>query len=178
MPSPRPKLTCEFLSDGVATIRLDGREIPFTVRHAEILTLLALHPGGLSVEKLALLFYGESGNPVTVRAEIHRPRLQLGANVVQTRHYRLSAKVDADFLRAFRGPLLPESESPAVREERESLTALVRRVVLESRDPGALWAFWETSCGADDLAVVDELCLALPADDPRRAIALNHRARL
>ncbi|RSN23402.1 transcriptional regulator [Amycolatopsis sp. WAC 04169] len=191
--SRRPRLALEFLTDGPPSTTVDGREVPFTLRHAEILTLLALNPGGLSAERLALLLYGESGNPVTVRAEIHRLRTQLGSDIVQTRPYRLSADVDADFLRvraalkrgdvtaaaeAFRGPLLAESESPAVREEREAVTASVRRVVLGSGDAAALWSYWETPCGADDLEIVDALCRVLPDGDPRRAVAFTHRNRL
>jgi hypothetical protein len=189
----RPKLTLSFLTGGEPTATVDGREIPITLRHAEILTLLAMHPEGLSAERLALQLYGDAGNPVTVRGEIHRMRGQLGAAVVRTRPYRLAAEIEADFLRAraavlggaagdavsaFRGPLLPESEAPAVREERESLTALVRHVVLDQGGPDALWEFWDTSCGVDDLEIVDALRDALPSTDPRAAVVDTHRARL
>ncbi|MET8847710.1 GAF domain-containing protein [Amycolatopsis sp. NPDC004625] len=189
----RARLRLEYLADGTHSTTVDGREVPLTLRHAEILTLLALHPNGLSADRLALQLYGETGNPVTVRAEIHRLRSQLGASVVQTRPYRLAADVDADFLRArtalrsgapagalrdFRGPLLPESEAPAIREERETLTAQVRQVALNSGDPAVLWSFWETACGVDDFAVLDALLRTLPPADPRRAAVTAHRARL
>ncbi|MEV6906442.1 hypothetical protein [Amycolatopsis sp. NPDC051071] len=65
-----------------------------------------------------------------------------------------------------------------MREEREPVTASVRRVVLDGGDTAALRSYWETSCGADDLAVVDALCRMLPDTDPRRAVAFTHRARL
>ncbi|PRX50001.1 GAF domain-containing protein [Prauserella shujinwangii] len=190
---PVPRLTLEFLGDGEPMATVDGRDIPITLRHAEILTLLALHPEGLSAERLALQLYGEAGNPVTVRAELHRLRNQLGPSVFRTRPYRLAADIEADFLRvrsalregaalaaarAFEGPLLPRSEAPAIHDERESITALVRRVALEHRDPEALWEFWDTSCGADDLEVVDALCTVLPGRDPRRALVETHRAQL
>lgn len=189
----RATLRLDYLSDGAHSTTVDGREVPITLRHAEILTLLALHPAGLSAERLALQLYGEAGNPVTVRAEIHRLRSQLGATVVQTRPYRLAADVDADFVRAraalrsnspaevlrvFRGELLPESEAPAIREERETLTAQVRQVALNSDDPAVLWSFWETACGVDDFAVLDALLATLPPADPRRAAVSAHRARL
>ncbi|QWF81918.1 helix-turn-helix domain-containing protein [Amycolatopsis sp. CA-230715] len=187
-----PKLVLRFLSDGDPVATLDGRDIPITLRHAEILTLLALRPAGSTADRLACELYGETGNPVTVRAEIHRLRGQLGT-VVQTRPYRLVADLDADFLRvreavrrgaagvaaaAFDGPLLPRSESPAIRDERESLTALVRRVVLDSGDPDALWSLWDTTSGADDVEIVDALCRALPDGDPRLAVAHTHLAQL
>ncbi|MGH3519746.1 MAG: helix-turn-helix domain-containing protein [Haloechinothrix sp.] len=161
-------------------------------RHAGILALLALHPSGLSAERLALQLYGEAGNPVTVRAEIHRLRAQLGADVVRTKPYRIGAEVDADFVRArsalrhahvgtlldeLHGPL-PDSEAPAICEEREALVATMRALALRSGRIDALWAFWETSSGADDLEVVDRLCALLSAVDPRRTVVLQHRERL
>jgi hypothetical protein len=189
----RRKLTLEYLTDGAGSTPVDSRDIPFTLRHAELLTLLALHPRGLTAEQLALQLYGELGNPVTVRAEIHRLRTQLGTGVVQTRPYRLAADIDADFLRVraalrradarvaargFGGPLLPGSEAPAILQERESLTAQVRQLALNSGDPDTLWSFWETSCGVDDLEVLETLCAALNRIDPRLAVARAHRARL
>lgn len=191
--APRRKLTLEYLTDGAGSTTVDSRVIPFTLRHAELLTLLALHPRGLSAEQLALQLYGEAGNPVTVRAEIHRLRTQLGTGVVQTRPYRLAADIDADFLRvqaairqanahaatrSFHGPLLADSEAPAILQERESLTVQVRQLALNSADPDTLWSFWETSCGTDDLEVLDALCAALGRTDPRLAVARAHRARL
>ncbi|AXB48757.1 helix-turn-helix domain-containing protein [Amycolatopsis albispora] len=184
-----PKLALRFLGDGYPSATVDGREVPITLRHAEILTLLALHPAGLTADKLAWQLYGDAGNPVTVRAEIHRLRGQLGPEVVRTRPYRLAAELDADFLRArsaarrgftvdFPGPLLPESESPAVREERESLTALVRHVLLTTGDSDALWSYWDTSCGVDDTEIMDALLDALPREDPRRSLVRTHRGRL
>lgn len=188
----RPRLTLRFLTDGAPVAELDGRELPLTLRHAEVLTLLALHPAGLSAERLALDLYGEDGNPVTVRAEIHRLRGQLSEGVLRTRPYRLAATVDADFLearaalrsgdparatKAFRGPLLTDSEAPAIRDERDSLTALVRRTALGGGSD-ALWSYWETSCGSDDVEVLERLCRVLPPRDPRAMIAADHLARL
>lgn len=192
-PTSRPHLVLRFLSDGAPVATVDGRELPITLRHAELLTLLALHPDGMSAERLALQLYGEDGNPVTVRSEIHRLRSQLGPEIVRTKPYRLAADIEADFLRArsalrggnvkdllqaFGGPLLPDSEAPSIRDERDALIAAVRQLTLRTGDPQALWAYWETSCGADDLEVVDALCALLPPHDPRRTVALRHRARL
>lgn len=191
--APVPALDLEFLTDGTPAAALNGRDVPLSLRHAEILVLLASHPGGMSADRLAFELYGDEGNPVTVRAEIHRLRAQLGEDVIRTRPYRLAAQVDADFVRvaaalrqgdlravvhSFNGPLLADSEAPAIREERDSLTALVRRAALDSGDADVLWAFWETSCGVDDLEVVETLCDLLPARDPRGRIVANHLARL
>lgn len=94
-----PTLSLAFLRDRPAVV-LDGKELPLTLRRAELLALLALHPAGLTAEQLALQLYGDEGNPITVRAEIHRLRAQLGESVLRTKPYGLRAEIDADFLTA------------------------------------------------------------------------------
>ncbi|HEX8520484.1 MAG TPA: GAF domain-containing protein, partial [Pseudonocardia sp.] len=79
------------------TVLLDGRPVPVTLRPAELLAVLALHPDGLTAERLALLLYGDGGNPTTVRGEVLRLRSLIGADVLRTRPYRLDADVDTDF---------------------------------------------------------------------------------
>jgi hypothetical protein len=70
---------------------------------------LALHPKGLTADQLALLLYGERGNPATVRAGVHRLRAQLGG-VLLTR----------------------PPDAPVVREERADLAATVRKGAMDS----------------------------------------------
>jgi hypothetical protein len=166
------------------TAELDGRRLRLTQRHADMLTLLALHPAGVTAEQLATGVYGERGNPVTARAEIHRLRAQLGAAVVRSGPYRLHAELVADFrtvreeLRAgrvraaaaaYRGELRPGSEAPAVTEERELLAATLRRAILDAGDVEAMWLLAETATGADDLELAERLTRALPPSDPRHA---------
>jgi hypothetical protein len=174
-------LSLSFLGATETIALLDGREIPLTLRHAEILTLLALHPKGLTAEQLALALYGESGNPVTARAEIHRLRTQLGASVISTKPYRLEAEVDADFLNVrkplrerkvreavalWRGPLLPRSNAPGVCAEREETLTHLRRLAVERGDPETLLTYVRT---APDQEVLEALARGLAWADPRRA---------
>ncbi|MBB5957631.1 hypothetical protein FHS29_004226 [Saccharothrix tamanrassetensis] len=183
----RPVLSLRFL--GEPSGALDGRPLVLSLRHAELLTALALHPRGLNAEQVALHLYGERGNPTTVRAELHRLRAQLGG-VLLTRPYRLSADVRGDFLEvrealksgdvrsaasAYRGELLPRSDAPVVREEREDLAAAVRRGVLDLGDVGALWAFAGTG---EDAEVLERLVRLLPRTDPRRALATARLRRV
>lgn len=44
----RPRLSLEFLNDGVPTAWVNGQEVALTPRHAEILALLALRPEGVT----------------------------------------------------------------------------------------------------------------------------------
>lgn len=56
----RPALALSFLRERPVAV-LDGRELLLTLRRAELLALLALHPGGLTAEQLAPQLYGEDG---------------------------------------------------------------------------------------------------------------------
>jgi hypothetical protein len=182
----RPKLSLSFLGDRPVAV-LDGRELPLTLRRAELLALLALHPAGLTAEQLALHLYGEDGNPTTVRAEIHRLRAQLGESAMRAKPYRLRADIEADFLTAraalssgdvravaetCRAPLLPRSEAPAIRAERDQLVTALRSAVLDHRDLDALWTFGQSETGSDDIEVFERLTRELPARDPRQPVAM------
>ena len=186
---PRPTLALPFLGVPRPVARLDGRPVRLSARHAELLALLALHPEGLSADALAVELYGDRGNPVTVRAEMHRLRALLdnapnGTGVVRTGPYRIEARVDADFLtlreavRAGRlpdtaligrGELLPTSDAPGIRALRDELDMGVRTAVLRSGDTGALWALARTPAGRTDAELVERLRHVLPVSDPRHA---------
>jgi hypothetical protein len=186
-PARRPRLELRLLGRERPSATLDGRELRLTQRHADMLAMLAAHPAGVSGEQLATWVYGDRGNPVTVRSEIHRMRAQLGAAVVRSNPYRLDAEVDADFrtvraeLRAgrvreataaYRGELLPASEAPAVIELRQVLFGELRRATLDRRDPEAMWSLADTPAGADDVELAEELARTLPRRDPRHAAIL------
>jgi hypothetical protein len=178
-----PLMSLPFLGAAEPSVLMDGQEFPLTLRHAEILTILALNPKGLTAEQLALALYGESGNPVSVRAEIHRLRGQLGPSVIRTKPYRLDAEVDADFLNLrkplrerkvretmslWRGPLLPQSSAPGVCAERDMVLALVRSLVIERGDADTLWSFARVT---PDQEALEALLRNLPRADPRRSWA-------
>jgi GAF domain len=189
----RSALSLRFMGAGAPGVVLNGRSIPLTLRPAELLGALALHPEGLTAERLAQLLYGDDGNPTTVRGEILRLRGLIGAEVLRTRPYRLDAGVDSDFaavrralragkpaeaLAACTGPLLPRSDAPEIRELRDELEVGLRHAVLESDDLDLLVDYAAHPLGRDDLEVHDRLVAELPASDRRRAELETHRARL
>jgi hypothetical protein len=178
-------LSLSFLGAERPVACLNGRPVRLSLRHAELLLLLALRPEGFTADGLATALHGDAGKSVTVRAEVHRLRSVLDAGVVRTQPYRLQCRVDADFLQArealaggrildaarvYRGPLLPRSEAPAVREERELLGAALRHAVLEQGDVDAMHAFAGTVDGADDDELAERLLHAPPTHDPRQAM--------
>jgi hypothetical protein len=191
-PGARPVLELRFLGHA-PTATLGGRPLRLTQRHADMLTLLALHPDGVSAEQLATGVYGERGNPVTARAEIHRLRTQLGRHVVHSGPYRLDAEVRADWLdvrealrvghvraaaSAYRGELRAGSEAPAVVEERETLYATLRRAILHSADVEAMWLLAESAPGHDDVELAERLTAELSPADPRHATMATRAERL
>lgn len=189
----RCALALRVMGSGNPSMLLNGRSIPLTLRPAELLVALALHPDGLTAERLAQLLYGDDGNPTTVRGEVLRVRGLIGADVLRTRPYRLDAGVDSDFdavrralragrpadaLRACDGPLLPRSDAPEIRELRDELEAGLRRAVLDAGDLDLLAGYAAHPLGRDDLEVHDRLVDALPAHDRRRPELEARRARL
>jgi hypothetical protein len=91
---------------------------PLSLRHAEILLLLATHPDGRSATELAGDLFGDPARTITVRAELSRLRRHLGG-VLDHRPYRFGAGVQV-VLQAPAQPadLLPCSTAPAVRAMR------------------------------------------------------------
>lgn len=167
---------------GEAALRLDDRVLRLGGRGADVLFLLATHPGGLTGEQLAEALYGQSGSATAVRVEVNRLRRLVGG-LVQSRPYRLARRVEVDSAEvaaalhrgdaaaaaeAYAGPLLPGSEAPAIVAEREWLHAQVRSAVLAAGDP-ALLHTWAERFAFDDLAVWERL--ARLADGAVAAIA-------
>src|SRR3954454_5825215 len=141
----RRALSLRFLG-APPSVLLAGTPVAVTLRPAELLAALALHPDGLTAERLAMLLYGDDGIPTTLRGELLRLLSLIGSDALRTRPYRLYADVDTDFgagrralvagqvaeaLRACAGPLLPRSDAPEIRELRDDRVAGLRRPVLD-----------------------------------------------
>ena len=132
---PHPRLDLRALGRDHVEVELLGRTDELGPRQGELVVLLALHPRGMTGEELAHALYGVHGSEVTVRAEIARLRRRLGP-LVASQPYRLLADVRADFLEVewmagrgalaaaralYIGPLLPDSDVPAIAAARARL---------------------------------------------------------
>ncbi|WP_431677719.1 GAF domain-containing protein [Kitasatospora sp. KL5] len=164
----------------------DGTALRLPPRQLEILTLLALEPGGFSADRLRTALYGD--RPVTattLKAEISHLRRALGG-AITARRYRLAAPVDCDaatVLRAlergdtatalqhYTGPLLPHSEAPGIVEHREYLAVAVRSAVLAGAAPEPALRYGELA--PYDAEVHEHALRSLAPGDGRRAIALS-----
>ena len=169
-----------------ASVELDAGRRERGLRSLELLAVLSMHPEGMTTEQLAQALYGERGKAVTIRAQVHRIRVYLGARSVETHPYRLNLPVDADWaevgrlvragqpreaLRIYRGPLLPASDAPEIVETRALLEESLRRSILTTADPDLLSTWLAHPSGVDDLAAARALVAVLPCGDPRRAAA-------
>jgi GAF domain-containing protein len=185
-PAAGAALSLHALGRDEAALSRYGRPVLLSRRHSEIVALLAGHPEGLTGDQLGLELYGDELNPVTLRAELSRLRLVLGAQVLASRPYRLEVPVDADFLAVtrllaagalgealtgYRGPLLPASEAPGIAALRTRLEHDLRAAVLTATDVSLLDAWARSPSGTGDLAVWEALARRLPARSTRWALA-------
>lgn len=181
--------------------RLEGADADavadLSARHAEILLMLAVHPQGVSAERLAALVYGEGASPDTLRPEMVRLRKALQRSaptlVPESRPYRLAVGLETDAhnvlallnrgahrvaLTAYAGPVLPESRSPGVEEFRATVRAALREAMLAEANIDVLLTYADIPEGAEDEEVL-QLCLEmLPARSPRRATLVTRIERL
>jgi hypothetical protein len=76
------------------------------------------------------------------------------------------------------GELLPCSDAPAIRMERDDLSARLRRLVLDRGGAEELWTYAQNEPGRSDVEVLDRLRAVLPPRDSRRATVAWRRARV
>jgi hypothetical protein len=174
------------LTSGTQTIRLSPR-------HSEILVILADHPEGLTGDQLAIELYPDDVSTSTMRAELTRMRALLGQDLLDSRPYRLRRSITcdwrtvgtwlqagrvADALRAYRGPLLPQSDAPGVVQRREALERQLRAAVLASGNPDLMVAWTRSRWGADDVEMWHAQIRLMPPGSPLRPLAIAEARRL
>ncbi|MBS2939398.1 transcriptional regulator [Nocardioides sp. J2M5] len=176
-----PGLTLSLL--GTAEVWLDGQRLLLNRRQTEILALLALHPGGLSVEHLHALLYGDAAvTTSTLKAEVSHLRSAL-AGQLSSRPYRLTLPVTTDVeevqrllrrgevraaVRAYGGDLLPGTDSPALVQMGDYLAVSVREALLADPDPDAVLRY--SDLAPYDTAVVEACLAAIPVHHPVRPL--------
>jgi len=145
----------------------DRRGTELSIRHSELLFLLAQHPEGYTADQLAIALHERDVPAVTVRAELSRLRSLLPGLALTGRPYRItSVRTDVAALRArlaagdlagavsaYSGPILPSSESPEVQAERDLLHREIRSAVMRSKDATTVLEFANGPCSRDDVLV-------------------------
>ncbi|MGB3484214.1 MAG: GAF domain-containing protein [Mycobacterium sp.] len=116
------RVTLDLRSTGTPVLEMVGQfgswRHDISLRHAEILLILARNPDGRSAPELAADLYGDPSRVVTVRAEMSRLRKQF-TGIVVGRPYRFaeSATVEVRYPEDM-AELLAPSTAPAVRTAR------------------------------------------------------------
>lgn len=174
-----------------------GRSIELSTRHAEILTLLAWHPEGISAEALGELLYERPGSEVTLRAEMVRLRRTLEsvdpALAPLSRPYRLPRRLELDAQRVlafldrgahkvalagYAGALLPLSTSPGIRAIRQEVSGRLREALLTDASAETLLAYARTDEAAYDADVWRGVLRLLPPKSPKRASVVTRLERI
>lgn len=185
---PTTQLRLRFC--GSPRVQYAGRSLHLTPRQHELLCVLALHPGGLTLDALHAHVYGDQPISLsTLKSEVSTLRALLGGQIA-SRPYRLGIPMQLDIqdieehLLAGRvsdaadlydGPLLPHSSSPLLTYWRDYLDAALREAVCRSRDPELLWRYASRFDDPECLEVLESL---LAPDDHRLPIARARRAAL
>ncbi|MBD3784917.1 MAG: transcriptional regulator [Micrococcales bacterium] len=176
-----------------AVVEVGGRTHRLSRRHSEIVAAIAENPRGLTAEELEVEVYPGRVTSSTLRAEMTRLRTLLGPEVLRSRPYRFGAETETDWSgvlahlaagrvrdaqRAYKGPLLPGSEAPAVVELREVLEARLRAAVLGSGEADLMVGWTRSRWGAGDLQMWERQLETLPPTSPLRPLAESEVARL
>ncbi len=188
-PQPGLRGTLELRVLGRTEAQLDGVRLLLTRRQIEILALLALHPGGLSLDGLHALLYGDRQvSRATLKAEISHLRTALGG-YIDSRPYRIGIPVRCDaaevleLLRAGRlleavsaygGDLLAGTDAPGLLEYGNYLAVAVREALLARPDPRAVLSY--AAVVPHDVEVLEHAVRTL--GDRAHAVAPLLRARL
>jgi transcriptional regulator of acetoin/glycerol metabolism len=166
---------------GNAEATLDGSRLLLNRRQTEILAILALHPDGLSLDRLHALVYGDQAVTLsTLKAEVSHLRAALGGQLA-SRPYRLTLPVSTDIddvldalrhgdaaaaIASYGGDLLPGTESPALVELGEYVAVAMREALIANPEPSAVVRYSELA--PYDTEVI-EVCLAVLGDRPHPA---------
>lgn len=176
-----------------AELRYGTTSSRLSLRHSELLLLLAQAEDGYSGGALAIALSDDEQAEVTIRAELSRLRSVLGPIELRSRPYRLASQLETDVVMvrehlrhdrlrqavaAYRGPVLPQSVAPAIETLRDELHMTLRSALLSSDDADALLSFADTAHGREDLEIWERIHEVLPQGSPRFAQVADHVERL
>lgn len=176
-----------------ATLRHGTTTTRLSLRHSEILLLLAESRDGMTTAELAVALSEDEQAQVTIRAELSRLRTVLGPIELDSRPYRLRNEIGTDVDRVredlaagrvrsavahYLGPILPASTAPSVEQLRDEIHMYVRSCLLAADDADALLSFADTAHGRDDFEIWERVLAILPPTSPRHAQVAAQVAKL
>ncbi|MEZ4632924.1 MAG: winged helix-turn-helix domain-containing protein [Deinococcales bacterium] len=177
--------TCALYLCGRNEVYFEGQQLKLSPRQYEILTLLALHPQGLSLDELHAHLYGDKEISLsTLKAEISQLRQMLQGKI-SSRPYRLNlaylcdALVIRDYLEEgkidkamslYQGKLLALSDAPSLNEWRDFLDEAIKSAIILAHDIELMWLY-NSRC-PDDVEILLKLAAFLAPNDPRLTMVI------
>jgi GAF domain len=183
----------QLMGPEAGMLDLPERRVRLSRRHTEMVWLLSRARLGLSAQEIDAALHADGEHLITVRAEINRLRRVIGEELLLSRPYRLSIPVTTDVdeirrnlsaghlleaLDLFTGPVLPESQAPAVQGLASEIVGELRQAVLDSGSATALDQWTSRPAGHDDVQAWEALAALVSPASPRRARARSHVHRL
>ncbi|MDQ1207317.1 hypothetical protein QE380_000240 [Acinetobacter baylyi] len=172
----------------VPQVVFNGKNLVLTPRQIEILSILALCPQGLNLEKLHHALYGERKVSIgTLKAEMSQLRDILGG-LLGSRPYRLLAHVEADFLQAeqaldagyvssalqlYTGVFLSKTDSPFLCAWRDCLESRLSDAIFKAKETDMLLKHLARFPEAID--AVERLMELLPLDHPAHQSLIKYQ---
>lgn len=173
-------LQLELTLLGKAELWFKQQRVTLHPQWLEIVSVLAIRQQPVTLEVLMSDLYGDEGNKSTLKAALSKLRKLIP---ISAHPYSLSVSYQSDYqqvlshiknrnltaaAKLYRGPLLPFSDAPFIREARDILESSLRNAALGSNDPDILLTLAEHFKG--DLQLMEAACQALGKEDPRAHI--------
>lgn len=175
----QPQLTLNVCQPH-ATACWDYKPLACSPRQMEILTLLALHPQGLSLSELHGKLYSDHRvNTATLKSEMSHIRSFL-SSTLQNKPYRLNSPISTDYanliqsiesghhaavLRDYRCVFLPNTDSPELLNWQNYIEAGMERAVQLCQDIGMLSQFFQRH---HHNGAAERLLALIPSDSTQR----------
>ncbi len=171
---------------GNLEVRLHNKLLDIPPQWGEILAILAFESNGrgVTLERLLADLFGDGGRANSVKATLSKMRriLPISRHPYQFRlPYTSDVKEIMDYLKKgkirealalYRGPLLPFSDAPAIRQTREVLEEALRSAVLASGDAEDLLELAQAS--RDDLDLWEQAKRALDKENTPNFLVKAH----
>jgi len=189
-----PERSLSVLGTEGGRLQSGGNSAELSTRHAEILTLLAWHPAGLSAESLAGML---DCTVETLRPEMVRLRRAISSVdpglEPTSRPYRLPRRLDLDAhrvlafldrgahrvaLAGYSGALLPASSATGIRSIRAEVSTRLRESLMTDASAETLLEYARTDEAAYDVGVWRACLALLPAKSPKRAAVVARIERI
>jgi hypothetical protein len=174
---------------GTAAIRQRGRWKRLPLRLAEVLFLLAQHEQGLRGEALAEKLARNEPSANAVKQALKRLRRMVA---IEPRPYRLQRPLACDVamlqqalrdrqldaaLDLYSGPLLEQSDSPWVNEQRDVLRAQLQQAFIQCDNPALMIRYLDV-VDQDDLELAEVAADLLPRGNVARPGLLERIRRM